>query len=228
MPRLRILASLFVLLCQRPADAAPNDRLHRSSKACEVVREMNLAREHPDLYAGYLEKLRDNFRGNIFALREGTMVRTHEGIAAVEEAIRFLRRLRPLAPLTFSPGISLAAAEQVADQASGAIGHSGSDRSNPGERMNRHGTWDTLWGENISYGKASARDVVVALIIDDGLPGRKHRKNIFNRAFHFVGAAVGGDRQHGDQADREDLPPGAGNLRNATRSRTVGYRTYLQ
>ena len=85
----------------------------------------------------------------------------------------------------------MAAAEHVADQASGAPGHSGSDRSDPGERMNRHGAWSALWGENISYGKSTARDVIIALIVDDGLRGRKHRKNIFNPAFNYVGAAVG-------------------------------------
>ena len=189
MRRLLVLAIYFVLFCHRPAGAASLLRL--SSKASEVVREMNLAREHPDIYAGYLENLRGNFRGNIFALPDGTMMRTREGVAALDEAIRFLRCTRPLAPLTFSRGISLAAAEHVTDQASGAFGHAGSDRSDPGERMNRHGSWSTLWGENISYGKATARDVVMALIIDDGLRGRKHRKNIFNRAFHFAGAAVG-------------------------------------
>jgi uncharacterized protein YkwD len=31
----------------------------------------------------------------------------------------------------------------------------------------------------------------MALIIDDGLSARKHRKNIFSRDFNYAGAAVG-------------------------------------
>jgi len=40
-------------------------------------------------------------------------------------------------------------------------------------------------------GKSTVRDVVLALIIDDGLPARKHRKNIFNPNFDFAWAAFG-------------------------------------
>jgi uncharacterized protein YkwD len=156
-----------------------------------VVREMNLARQHPDIYACYLEELRTRFRGDFLVLPGRTMFRRCEGLAAIDEAIRFLQNARPIAPLIISPGISLAAAEHVTDQVAGDFGHGGSDHSSPGERMNRHGTSSALWGENISYGKATARDVVIALIIDDGLRSRKHRKNIFNPAFNYAGAAFG-------------------------------------
>jgi hypothetical protein len=48
------------------------------------------------------------------------------------------------------------------------------------------------WGENISVraGK-SAREIVIALIIDDGLRSRKHRDNIFSTNFSVAGAATG-------------------------------------
>ena len=67
----------------------------------------------------------------------------------------------------------------------------GRDSSHADTRIARYGTFGGGWGENISYGKSTARDVVLALIIDDGLPARKHRKNIFNPTFNFAGAAFG-------------------------------------
>ena len=50
---------------------------------------MNLARQHPDVYARYLEELRAHFRVEFLVLSGRTMVHTHEGVAAIDEAIRF-------------------------------------------------------------------------------------------------------------------------------------------
>jgi uncharacterized protein YkwD len=156
-----------------------------------VIREMNLARQNPALYATFVQELRNRMNGNVLVLPGQTRIRTKEGTAAVDEAIRFLQNAQPLSPLTFSAGISRAAADHCADQANGGFGHEGRDRSHAGQRIARYGTVVGSWGENLSYGKSSARDVVLALIIDDGLPGRKHRQNIFNPAYTVAGAAFG-------------------------------------
>ena len=41
--------------------------------------------------------------------------------------------------------------------------------------------------ENISYGGNTARGVIIQLIVDDGVPGRGHRVNIFSPTYRFVG-----------------------------------------
>lgn len=157
-----------------------------------VVREMNLARENPALYASYIEDLRSHFDGRMLVLPGRTRLVTKEGAHAIDEAVRFLRSAQPLQPLTLSAGMSRGAADHCADQVGGAMGH-----GNPSGRMSRYGRWSALWGENISYGKTNARDIVMALIIDDGQPARKHRKNIFNSTFNFAGAAYGPHARYG-------------------------------
>jgi uncharacterized protein YkwD len=145
--------------------------------AAAVIRELNLARENPGSYATLVAESRP-----LHMIEHGR---------AVDEAVRFLKKARPLPPLTLSPGMSHAAADHCAEQIGGQLGHDGNDRSSPGDRINRYGTWSATWGENISYSRKTAREVVLALIIDDGVRGRGHRKNIFNPKFNVAGVAFG-------------------------------------
>jgi hypothetical protein len=188
---MRLFAFAIFVLCLSTSLEAGVRPSREPFSGGAVIREMNLARQHPDVYAGFVAAARGHFRGNILVLPGGTLMRTHEGIVAIDEATHFLQHTRPLPPLIASPGMMLAANEHVTDQADGGFGHAGSDRSDPGQRLSRYGVWSGRWGENISYGKSTARDIVIALIVDDGLKGRKHRHNIFNGDFNYAGAAVG-------------------------------------
>jgi uncharacterized protein YkwD len=185
------ISSAFALaiFAALPAFAAEKNEDAVSGRA--VIHELNLARQNPALYATFVQELRSRMNGNVLVLPGHTRMRTKEGTGALDDAIRFLQSAQPLPPLTLSRGMSRAAADHCADQADGAFGHEGKDRSHAGQRIARYGNFSGSWGENISYGKSSARDVVLALIIDDGLPARKHRKNIFNPTFNFAGAAFG-------------------------------------
>jgi uncharacterized protein YkwD len=184
------LAFLFAFSFTAFATAA-EDETPSSSSSHAVIQQMNLARQNPQLYAAYVEEVRATFNGAAIVLPGGTRIHTKEGTRALDEAIRFLRHAQPLPPLTSSAGMSRAAADHCADQAGGGFGHAGTDRSNPVSRISRYGSWSGGWAENISYGKSSARDVVIALIVDDGQPARKHRKNIFNPIYNYAGAAFG-------------------------------------
>ncbi|MCF8227019.1 MAG: CAP domain-containing protein [Bacteroidales bacterium] len=48
-------------------------------------------------------------------------------------------------------------------------------------------------GENCSYGYANAIDIVVSLLIDDGVKSLGHRENILKPSFNSVGVAI---REH--------------------------------
>jgi uncharacterized protein YkwD len=51
--------------------------------------------------------------------------------------------------------------------------------------------WTGSIGENISYGPDDGLEVVLQLIIDDGVPDRGHRANIFSPDFRLAGVACG-------------------------------------
>lgn len=164
----------------------------------DVLRETNRARQDPRGYADLLEQQLRHFDGTLLRIPGETPIRTREGARAVREAIRVLRGLKPIAPLVHAPGLSRAAREHVRDQGRrGATGHTGSDGSSAADRVSRQGRWDVSLGENIAYGPRTGRDVVIGLIVDDGVPDRGHRLTIFDPTLRVAGAACGEHRTYG-------------------------------
>jgi uncharacterized protein YkwD len=184
------------------AGAATTERTHRarylSAFEREVLAEQNLARTHPKEYAEYVEEWLQYYHGTMRHLPHRPYIRTIEGKRAVVEAVEFLEAQKPLPPLRPEKGLSRAARDHVADTGpKGWTGHVGSDDSEPGDRVSRYGRWYTRVGENIAYGGSDARELVIRLIIDDGIPDRGHRRNIFNPEFRLAGVAFGPHADYG-------------------------------
>lgn len=157
-----------------------------------LIREINLAREHPADYAAYLEQMRKYFVGKELRRPGKPALVTVEGVAALDDAIRFLRAAKSVPPLNPSTGMCLGARELVKDQsASGATGHRGADGSFCDQRTQRFGTWTGDIGEDLDYSDDTARDRVLMLLIDDGIANRGHRLRLLSPNYGVVGVACG-------------------------------------
>lgn len=60
--------------------------------------------------------------------------------------------------------------------------------------MNRYGKWEFTSGENVSYGNDNGEEVIMQLMVDDGVSSRGHRTNIFKKDFK-VGANYSGSHK---------------------------------
>ena len=165
-----------------------------------LIAEHNRVRQNPQSYIPLLEAqlASMNAQGNI---PDGCGPRctllTNEGQPAVEEAIRFLRAQPAVGPLTLSRGAAQAAKAHAQDQSDGSTGHDGSDGSRPHERMARFGVENAGSGENIAYGPKTAEAVMTSLIVDDGVPDRGHRINMFSPDWTMAGAGCGPHETYG-------------------------------
>ncbi|HUO22195.1 MAG TPA: CAP domain-containing protein [Caulobacteraceae bacterium] len=189
------LAGALAALIAAPAHAAVDlDALDNA-----VAAELNFARMHPQAYAQTLAPYRREFHGKLVkAPGHATLIRTDEGVAAVDEAIAYLKKQAPLDALGPSAVLAGSAEDHVLDQGpSGQIGHTGTDGSILPERIDRRGQWVGLIAEDIGYGYATGREVVRQLIVDDGVADRGHRVNIFNRRLRLMGVACGPHQRYG-------------------------------
>lgn len=110
----------MIILAARFCQAAEN--------SLAVLQEMNYARTNPHEYAQLIYTQADD--------------RSKCDAHAMQEAVNYLNRAKPLAPLTYSNGLAMGAMEHVLDQGdAGTYGHAGTDNSSPWKRMAHYGKW---------------------------------------------------------------------------------------
>ena len=157
-----------------------------------VFDELNRFRSDPAAYANLLREYRPRFDGKLLVSDDDSEIdiMTREGVAAVDEAIRDLRREKPLTELEWSEPLARAAADHVVVQSrSGAVGHY-TRGSGPGERMKARGGGPYV-NEVITYGHHTPAGVVDQLLIDDGVPDRGHRHSLLRPTHRYAGVACG-------------------------------------
>lgn len=163
-----------------------------SKMESSVVSELNIARKNPEKYIAYLEERRNAMHGNVIKRPNQKDVKTHEGKAAVDEAIGDLRQVSGLTEFQVSDGLNKAARAQLTDlQEDSKLGHFGKDGSDLKARIARFGTAKGKCGENICYNGTTAKDVVAIFLIDDGVSSRSHRKTVISDKLKQIGVACG-------------------------------------
>ncbi|MDX1283592.1 MAG: CAP domain-containing protein [Draconibacterium sp.] len=182
------------------AETIKNDRLNTAAKANylspiekEIIYEINLFRSNPAKYAtDYIAPLAQYFEGKIIHYPGDKSIRTQEGVSALNECVRILKKASPKPIMYPDRNLFFAARDHQRDQTkTGKTGHTGRDGSDLKERIERYGEWQVRIAENIAYGNNTARQIVIALLIDDGVRSRGHRKNLLHHEFKMVGVAYG-------------------------------------
>ncbi|CAL9375127.1 hypothetical protein SUDANB32_00941 [Streptomyces sp. enrichment culture] len=109
-------------------------------------------------------------------------------VARVVELVNQERAEAGCAPVTANSTLNTAAQRHSEDMAStGTMSHTGSDGSDPGERITRAGyAWST-YGENVAYGYSTPEQVMQGWMTSPG-----HKANILNCSFKEIGVGLSG------------------------------------
>ena len=159
----------------------------------EVIHEINRFRSNPAKYANdYIAPLAKYYQKKIIHYPNDKSIMTREGVKALHECVRVLKEATPQPIMYPSKALTKAASDHQKDQSeTGKTGDTGEDNSNLKERIERYGEWQVRIAENIAYGNSSARQIVIFLLIDDGVKSRGHRENMLDPAYKTVGVSFG-------------------------------------
>lgn len=171
----------------------------------EMILEINKVRSDPAKYALEIEPLLAKAEERLKKYGKGTRsaiyTTTHltidnksrvkvdttwyfeneEEVKAIESLLKKLNRSKPLSNLQPSKKIYFAARDHAIDQVpTGDIQHIGTDNSWPWDRIRRSDPKMKAGNENIACGPENARDIVIQLLIDSGIPGYGHRETLLD------------------------------------------------
>jgi len=158
----------------------------------DMIKEINLIRSNPKGYISivqaHIQQLEQQMKTSSFGPSW-----FQDEIDTAHELVAELENTAPTSTLMPNHNVHLAA-EKHGDEgkAKGSLSHQGADGSWPWDRIKREDPTLLQGGENLVGGLENVRESVLALLIDSGIPGRGHRKNILNpnwtfAACHYVG-----------------------------------------
>jgi uncharacterized protein YkwD len=98
-----------------------------------------------------------------------------------------------LKPLNLNPCLTAAASDHGKDIGpNGILSHKGSDQGTYKDRIERHCKWGGAIFEMIDYAdRDSAKEVIISLLIDDGVPHRINRNKLLDSVLSEVGIYYG-------------------------------------
>lgn len=138
------------------------------------LREINTLRTNPQSYISILERYASQYPSS-----------------EIEDARRYLQSRLPCTSLSLNPLLSEMAQSWVNIQ--GPIGTDG--HGNLQQRLQQANipltTGTYTFGENIAYGFIDPQDILIAWIVDYGVPGKGHRINLFKCDQNQIGIGFG-------------------------------------
>ena len=139
----------------------------------EILAEINRVRTNPQGYARWLEEQKQYYDNIWLKLPGEEPVRAHRLGNAIDEAIAILKEQQPLPPLDISEQTSAIATQKLEDF--------GTTNNNI---------------QNISYGRKTAKGIVMSLVVDELFRDRRRRKSLLSPEANDTGIICQSDPRY--------------------------------
>ena len=143
-------------LAQADRPQAANPAVSPTALEPEILAEINRVRTNPQGYAQWLEEQQQYYDGIWLRLPGEKPVRTNKGRKALSEAIAVLKAQQPLPPLSVAEGTAATATSKLENFA----------------------TANNI--QYISYGRVTAKGIVMGLVVDELFPDRRRRNSLLD------------------------------------------------
>ena len=156
--------------------------------------ELNNLRKNPKSYIPLIElEMKSLKKNSILKKRDSNLqIQTVEGKDAYIEAINFLQNQEGVPPVKEESRLNSAALDLVKDIGTrGVVSHQDQYGQYVSERIEKYCEWDYSASEVIEVSSKNPQDILISLIVDDGLKNRPDRMTLFNPAYNFVGISCG-------------------------------------
>ena len=141
-----------------------------AEKARNIFNLINKFRANPRELARHLERLKKylDTSTNILSEPDKIQIQMVEGEDVFNEAINYLKSLRPLPPFQWEEALAQSAQEHVDDIGpKGLLLYQSSDGTEPEDRITKYGEYKESLGENIDFGPNDAIGVIVSLTLEN-------------------------------------------------------------
>jgi uncharacterized protein YkwD len=109
-----------------------------------------------------------------------------------------LKKRTPVDSLKISAALAATAKAHATDMGTkNKVGHNSSNGITFDKRLRLRAKAKGAIAENCDYGNTRPLDIVMSLLIDDGIENLGHRKNVLEPRLHFVGIAIEPHKKYG-------------------------------
>ena len=175
--------------------AAASDKSKSPFSLKEVLDVLNDVRKNPSKYVSVIQTKYISDLDSSGVLKSKRL-KTHEGLKVFQETQEFLKKAKSMPPLSLDCGLTAAAyLHSCYMSEKDNLDHTGRGGSDVKKRINEFGKIEGQGvignAENILFTfNYDAVDFILNFIVDDGVPNRGHRMNIFRDGVSKVGLGV--------------------------------------